>query len=147
MKSDTGATSTEPRGIKLDPGNYSYEETEKYNSPIQGSVNWENTGNIFWLGHDLMWTLDALFRGDSKANLIRGLENTRHHIRAMGLSETPMAEILGRLLDKTERTIESELTRERREELVRELIGILHRMGELAEEHQPGYQPSKNRSR
>jgi hypothetical protein len=38
------------------------------------------TGNLYWLGHDLMWTADMLLRGGPAEQVLIGLDQALHHL-------------------------------------------------------------------
>jgi hypothetical protein len=48
------------------------------------------TGNLYWLGHDIMWTADVLLRKSPSEHVLIGLAQARHHLVIVGLGETPI---------------------------------------------------------
>jgi hypothetical protein len=49
------------------------------------------TGNLYWLGRDLMWIADTLLRQGPVEQIIIGLDQALHHLLQVGLRETPIA--------------------------------------------------------
>lgn len=47
-------------------------------------------GNLYWLGHDLMWTADTLLRQGPTQDVVIGLDQALHHLAHVGLGETPV---------------------------------------------------------
>ena len=45
---------------------------------LKPGIRWENSGNLFWLGRDLMWTMDMLLRGAPAEQIRFGLGQSLH---------------------------------------------------------------------
>lgn len=105
-------------------------------------IKMENYGNLFWAGHDFMWTI-AVVSSDraSRANILHGLNQTLHHVRSLGFSNTPVVIRLTKLKTDAENSLEKEWTLEKREELIRELSTILEMVSDIAEKKQVGFKP------
>lgn len=109
--------------------------------PFGDIVKWGNSGNLFWLGHDLMWTVDVLLRNAPRQQIARGLRQSLHHIGALGLTDSAMMTRLDRLKEEAERSLEREWTPQRRQEYAREVYSILGGVAKLAEANQPDFDP------
>ena len=107
--------------------------------PIKSVGDWQKSGNVFWLGHDLMWTIDVLLRNASKIYIIRGLSQSLHHLRELGLSGTKYDSILSRLYESAEKSLETDWTSSEREKYAIELRSLLDFIGAVATAYQPGY--------
>lgn len=51
--------------------------------------------SIFWLGHDMMWTMDVIMRGAGNDYILHGLRQSIFHAKTCGLDE--QAETLDKL--------------------------------------------------
>jgi hypothetical protein len=49
-----------------------------------GEIDWTKTATLFWLGNDLMWIKDQMFRGSSPARVLQGVEHALKYIEALG---------------------------------------------------------------
>ena len=50
----------------------------------QISINWNNVGTLFWLGNDLMWIQDMMYRGAMPERVLQGIENVRIYFNELG---------------------------------------------------------------
>jgi hypothetical protein len=134
------------------------------------SIKWQNTGNIFWLGHDLVWTIDTLLRGGPKETIVHGLRQAYHHAESLqlnsyryerlplrktynqsipqagtnyaqtDLSET-LTERLLRLCIEAENSSENYWDNDTRNNYVQQIGELIDFCGRLAELRQPDYKP------
>jgi hypothetical protein len=72
---------------------------------------WENAGNVFWLGGDLIWTAQFALRGAPKAKILHGLTQSYHHISELGLAGSEPAKQLFLLKSETANLSETSLDR------------------------------------
>lgn len=102
----------------------------------------DNYGNLFWAGHDFMWTI-AVVSSDraSRANILHGLNQILYHVRSLGFSNTPVVIRLTKLKADAENSLETEWTFEKRQELIRELSAILKIVSDVAEKRQANFTP------
>jgi hypothetical protein len=106
-------------------------------TPTRG-IKTAATGNLYWLGHDLMWTADTLLRGGPREHVLIGLDQALHHLRQVEQAKTPIeAEIL-RLHDRIRQS--KELPPSLRDEYANQLGSIIDRIGATAEVAQADFQ-------
>lgn len=106
-------------------------------------IRWENSGNLFWLGRDLMWTMDMLLRGAPGDQVRHGLAQSLHHLNSMEFSSSSTgAQVESQLtLLKAEGDAVREWTPEKRDWFTRKLFSVVGRIGALASSNQPDYRP------
>ena len=95
------------------------------------------TGSLFWVGHDLMWSADALLRNAPAQQVLIGLAQARHHLVEVGLSNTPMeSQIveLSRLIRESK-----EISASSRDDYANQLGSIIDRIGMAAEAAQADF--------
>ena len=102
-------------------------------------MEWGKSGDLYWLGHDLMWTLDVMLRGADKPEILHGIRQSIHHARELAL--TVCAQRLEKLHDAVNSAPES-LTTSHRDEFGIELRRITDQFGAIAEAAQPGFRAS-----
>jgi hypothetical protein len=49
--------------------------------------HWDKAASLFWLGNDLMWTQDMLYRGAPPERVMQGLLHVREYASRLGLLE------------------------------------------------------------
>jgi len=49
-----------------------------------GELDWTKTATLFWLGNDLMWIKDQMFRGSSPARVLQGVEHAAKYAESLG---------------------------------------------------------------
>ena len=100
----------------------------------------DKAGNLFWLGHDLMWTVDVIVRGAPKERIMHGLTQSLHHLRSLEIADTANAEqLIVRLRDQIKSLLSREITPKLRDEVATELYAIVLGIGRLIEQSQPGF--------
>jgi hypothetical protein len=112
-----------------------------------GSLKPSATGSLYWLGHDLMWTADALLRQAPSERVLVGLDQAQHHLAQVGLGETQIAR---EILDLRELIKQSqELSPPVRDAYASQLGSIIDRIGMTAEAAQLRFEkpPHWNRVR
>ena len=93
-----------------------------------------NIGNIYWLGHDVMWTIDVLLRNGSKDAIEHGIRQCLHHANEAGF---PISK-LNKLQEIVEDSLEMELTTSKRQEIANELLKTSNQLGEPVGSRQSG---------
>lgn len=111
------------------------------------AVNKSAIGNLFWLGHDLMWAADTLLRQGPSAEVLVGLDQAMHHLARAGLGVTPMARDLQAL--RAQLQVGGSLTSASRDEAAKLLGSVIDRLGAVLEAAQGDFQlpPHWNRIR
>jgi hypothetical protein len=105
---------------------------------IQGKktteVKWDRPFNIFWLGHDLMWTVDVLLRDGSKPIILHGLKQSLFHFNGLNLStELPNArKNLEELIADTERSKSHKWSFDKRDLFASKLMFIIEEIGKVS---------------
>jgi len=118
------------------------EPVTKAQQPTGDSIKWSNSGNLFWVGYDLMWTIDMLLRGAPRERIVRGLRHFLHHVRSLGFTNPPIESKLAKLKADAENTLQKDWTPSLRDYYARELGSIGHHIGKLAEKNQSDYEPN-----
>jgi len=97
------------------------------------SIKWDNSGNLFWVGHDLMLLIDKLLRGFPKDDILLTLQQCLHHVRELGFGKDhPIESKLNELLARADRTPSEDWTRELRDYYATELDPLKGALGDLA---------------
>jgi hypothetical protein len=101
--------------------------------PKADSIKWGNSGNLFWVGHDLMLAIHKLSRDESsKDDVFLTLQQCLHHVRELGFdNDHPIESQLNELLARADRTRSEDWT-ELRESYVSELDPLKGALGDLA---------------
>ena len=102
-------------------------------------IKWENVANIYWAGHDLMWTCDVLLRGAPRDTILWGLSQSLHHIREIGLGGDPVEGRLSRLLTDARTMLEKDWTLQMRNSYAQEILSIREYAGSLMNNHQKDF--------
>ncbi len=98
----------------------------------------EKAPNIFWAGHDLMFTMDALLRGD--VGVINfGLAQSLHHIKEADLGEPSVQQVLQKLLDETITMQDHDWDVETRERVFVEVRGVRDALQQYLRQAYPTY--------
>lgn len=104
-------------------------------------ADWQKTANVYWLGHDIMWTIDVVLRGAPRSTIVHGLSQALHHLREVGLADRAYGDLLKRLRDRAEQSLEPEWTPTLRDQFAGQLRRLSDQIGALAESQQPEYSP------
>jgi hypothetical protein len=117
------------------------EEVEEIVESESISVERQKIGNVYWLGHDLMWTVYVILRNGPADDVVHGFRQSIHHLTELGLGNTVFGERLNRLFDTCKRTLQSEWTTEMRNAVAIDVIKLRDQLGALMESQQKGYKP------
>jgi hypothetical protein len=131
-----------PGGTELSFGESQADQKNDKPKEIQSAnpgnpVDWRKVGNLYWLGHDIMWSIDVLLRGGGKPAILHGLKQSTHHANEIGMSI--FAERLEGLYGAIVSMPEADLTRSKRDQVGSELRRISDQVGALAETQQTGF--------
>jgi hypothetical protein len=114
-----------------------------FTNPETGEVTWSNSANLFWLGHDLMWTMQMALRGAPLKAILHGLNQSQHHMTHLNMNNTAGGIRLAKLIADANRSHDSDWDTHKRDVFATELDIALDEVGFLAESSQPGYQGGK----
>lgn len=123
------------------------ESVAKPEQPEGSAIKWRNSGNLFWLGHDLVWTIDVLLRGGPREHIVHGLRQSLHHLRSLGFVGTPLGpgtfieSKLAELKANAESSLEKDWIPLQRNDYTRELAALIRAIGDRAEANQPDFEP------
>ncbi len=62
-------------------------ETELTSALIQPNINWEKVGTLFWLGNDLMWIQDMMYRGAMPERVLQGVHIVKQYFEDMSFDK------------------------------------------------------------
>lgn len=120
---------------KQDPISNSGElKTDEQNSKIR----WQNSGDLFWLGHDLTWAIDILLRGGTQEKIMVGLNQAHFHAKTMGFPESITQRIYHLKIEAESLPEEYWETKQRRF-FADKIYDVINSIGKLAQQNQPGY--------
>ena len=105
----------------------------------QNKISWDKTGALYWLGHDLMWAVDALLRGGKRKDIIHGLNQSLLNLQEVGFSGSYMDAQLIRIRDEALESEEKDWHRVRRNYTSIVLLNIINDIGKIAAANQPGF--------
>jgi hypothetical protein len=125
-----GRASFDKQVSRLDPS--------KKPAPADGRLIAEATGNLYWLGHDLMWTADTLLRRGPSEHVLIGIEQALHHLIHVGLGNTPIEGQLRSLQDVVQTS--EELSPSLRDQYAGQIGSIIDQIGITAETLQVDFQ-------
>ena len=108
---------------------------------VPSGPKWENVGNLFWLGGDLIWTAQSALRGAPKDKILHGLRQSYHHISELGLRESAPAKQLSFLKSETVNLPEASLDRVWRSNFSEKVYDVTRMVNGLLEKQQPGFRP------
>ncbi len=106
-----------------------------------GQGDWIKTANVYWLGHDMMWTIDVLLRGAPRETILHGLTQSVHHLGELGFAESSYGSRLRRLRERASESLESDWDSALREQFALDLRRLADQLGAIAEMQQPTFAP------
>ena len=117
------------------------EETPAITGPTSAlEGEWNNVGNVYWLGSDLIWTISAFLGGARKPELMYGLVQSLHHLKCLKLDGGKLESRLARMVTKLEGLNESELNPEMRLTFVDDLDVFKNEVGAYVALKQPDFE-------
>jgi hypothetical protein len=128
--SEDGQPSPQPQVALASPSN-----------AAQGSIPFDKDkyGNIFWVGHDLLWTVAQLLSKGPREKILEGLFQSKHHLNEVRFVESSFSSRLERIYHETLRTVESDWTAERRGKVATEVQSIARELGGVISANQPAF--------
>lgn len=97
--------------------------------------------SAFWLGSDLMWTIDVILRGAPKGLILRGLKHSLHHFSSLGLIKEPDGVLLTKLIREMDEMRDKDINTQVRNDYAKDLNQVIGRTAEYAKAHQPNFDP------
>ncbi len=105
-------------------------------------VRWENAASLFWLGHDLSWTVQTVRSAAPKERIIHGLTQSYHQLSQLGLADSFSGKLLSSLRSQAESTPEAAFSQQWRDDFAGKLASVIRDVSDLARSQQPDYQTS-----
>jgi hypothetical protein len=113
-------------------------------APPTGEEDWSNAWDFFWLGHDLIWTINVVLRGAPGAVIRRGLHQSFLHLKELNLLNAEhIALRLGNLLREAMLRSEKNWTPEARNYTAVEIDAIIGLLKDLIYFHEAPKRPNK----
>ncbi len=92
---------------------------------------WKNIDNVFWLGHDLMLTIDTVLRNGPRARIIYGTNHALMHLHRVGLRQTEWDTRLSHFNKKAESSNDYDWTRDYRDSFATDLRDFIGDLGDF----------------
>ena len=124
-------------------------EAEAKKVPASLKPQWDKVATLFWLGNDLMWTTDMIYRGALPDRVLLGIEHARQYLLDLGFPEGSFplqqlglaATILGAIKGLTGSTPEErQLLKQHYTTVTQQIQSIKWFVSALAEQQQPGFE-------
>jgi len=96
-------------------------------------------GNIYWVGHDLLWTVVQLLNQGSREKILEGLFQSKHHLSEVRFVQSSFSSRLEQIYQEALRTTESDWTAERRGHVATQVQSIARNLGEIISANQPAF--------
>jgi hypothetical protein len=100
---------------------------------------WQNSANLFWVGYDLMWTMQISLRGLSPKEILRGLNKSKYHLASLNLTGSLPFQHVAKLLHEIE-NVEFQWSERQRAWLATEIDAVCVEVGNLAAQNQPDFE-------
>lgn len=110
---------------------------------------WQKVATLFWLGNDLMWITDMIYRGALPERVLQGVKYTRQYLLDLGFLKdsfplqqlTIASDILESVVGITGATsTERSLLKQHYTSVAKQVQSIKWYISALAEQEQPGFQ-------
>jgi hypothetical protein len=66
-------------------GQLDFLEVEVKRTVTRPLIDWGNVGSLYWLGNDLMWVKDHMYRGFHPKEVLKGIKNAIGYCEQLGL--------------------------------------------------------------
>jgi hypothetical protein len=103
---------------------------------------WRNVADVFWLGHDLMWTFKQVVGGSPRERILHGLTQSRHHATQIGLATTSAYSKLDSMHSEVNSLADTSVDPQWRTEANKRVTDLIAGFGGLAKLQQPDFEPS-----
>jgi len=112
-----------------------------HGAPVSESlVLWKNSGNLFWLGHDLMYSMQITLHGLPREEVLRALRQSCYHLDHMGLRSDHIGHFLFDLRSMAETTQIRDWNDAFRNKLARKIESVIEQVGALAANNQKDFE-------
>jgi diguanylate cyclase (GGDEF)-like protein len=103
------------------------------------AIRWQNSGNTFWLGHDLMYSMQVALHGAPKDEIVRALKQSYYHLKSLGLEGDHIGHFLRDLLSAAESAapVWDSTFRQR---LAAKIDAVIQQLGALSANNQPDFE-------
>ena len=102
-------------------------------------IKWNKSGALYWLGSDLVCTIDVISRGASRDTIIHGLRQSLLHLQEVGFAGSHMESSLKQMINDAKNLREKDWHQVRRNWATLQLTQIRNDIGKLAVDNQPGF--------
>ena len=102
---------------------------------------WRNVANVFWLGHDLLWTYNAALNA-TRERIVHGLRQSRHHAGQIGLTDTDPYREMEAMYSGVGNLNDTNLSPQWRAAFSGRVNNLIANFGLLAKAQQPDFEPS-----
>jgi len=100
---------------------------------------WENVADIFWLGHDLVWTTQKVYGAGPKERIFHGLTQCYHHLSELGLADSIPGRLLSSLKSQVQVMSDAALAQQWRNDFAAKLSQVIQGVSDMAIGEQPGF--------
>jgi len=116
-------------------------------SPSQ-EIDWSKVATLFWLGNDLMWTLDMIYRGAAPGRVLQGISHVGQYLNDIGFTnekfphkELELAKTILESLDglDTSSTRNAEILKQHYRTVAKEVESIKWFVSRIAETEEPDF--------
>jgi hypothetical protein len=101
---------------------------------------WKNSGNLFWLGHDLMYSQQVALRGLPRDEVLRALRHSWYHLEHLGLKDDHVGHFLFDLRSTAEASRANEWNDAFRKKLAATIGSVIEQVGALAANNQKDFE-------
>ena len=109
---------------------------------------WQKVATLFWLGNDLMWIADMIYRGASPERVLQGVDHSKQYLNDLGFARDSFpiqqlnqaTEILESLTALTGSTAaERRLLKQHYTTVAQQIQSVKWYISALAEKEEPGF--------
>jgi len=117
----------------------SFRRAEEKRGP-ESTALWKNSGNLFWLGHDLMYSMQVALRGLPREEVLRALRQSCYHLDHLGLRSDNVGHLLFDLRAVAEATQTNKWNDAFRGSLAQKIGSAIGEVGALAAQNQKDFE-------
>lgn len=109
---------------------------------LSAKVATAKQANNYWLGKDMMQTIDLLLRGAPRDRIVWQIKQAQHHLKESGLNETVLQVRMAKIVSDADATVERDWNDARRLSVARDIESLLNDVGQVLNASQPGFKPN-----